>query len=392
MILPGSITVEITAADCARLLRDATDRGIVLKRINICNDLTFRTTLQRRDYRQLCMITDKLDATVKVLNISGAFLVLRNLVHRPVLMVFATVIFLFTCFVPGRIYFISVEGNTTVPDNYILDIAAECGIGFGAKRRAVRSEKIKNQLLEKIPQLQWTGINTSGCTAVISVREKTAADIRVESKNQVSGIVAARDGIIQSCTVLQGNALCRIGQAVKAGQLLVSGYLDCGIITKTTQAKAEIYALTNRDLTVVAMEPTATRGDIAETKTRYSLKIGKNLIKFKNYSGNLDTGCGKIYTEEYMCLPGGFYLPVALVKETEIYYQTGTSVETETDQWVTEAAKAYLKGIMISGRIVSEDFYTDIQPDIICLHGKFACIEMIGQTKYEQTLPKDEDI
>ena len=38
----------------------------------------------------------------------------------------------------------------------------------------IRSEKVKNSLLQRIPQLQWAGINTDGCVAVISVREKTA--------------------------------------------------------------------------------------------------------------------------------------------------------------------------------------------------------------------------
>ena len=391
-ILPGQITAQITAADIPSLLNTLTNNGIALQNIRYCDDLTVRITVIRQDYSRLLTFSERHGAVVKTLGISGVFLTASQLGKRPVLLAFLLTIFLLACYIPSRIFFISVEGNVDIPENYIIEVAAECGIDFGAKRRMVRSEMMKNRLLEKIPQLQWAGVNTSGCTAVISVREKTTQEKQTAPKFAVSSIVASRDGIIQSCTVLQGNPLCAVGQAVKAGQTLVSGYLDCGIVTKTTLASAEIKALTFREMELVSPTATAFRGVKQETKTRYSLRIGKNLIKFFKDSGNSHTSCGKIYSEEYVYLPGGFLLPIAVIKETEIYYEDSREepAVSDTGDWLQDYAEEYLKVTMIAGEILSAESEVNPTADACYLYGKYACTEMIGQIKYEQTIPKDD--
>jgi len=207
-ILPGYTIAEITSADISSLLNTFTASGIQLRNVEYCNDLAVRITVSRKNYQELVILSEKHGAVVKKRGIYGLFPVANRFLKRPVLVLFLLLVFLLSCYVPSRIFFLRVEGNTQIPERYIIEVAAECGVDFGAKRRLVRSEMIKNRLLEKIPELQWAGINTSGCTAVISVREKTHSSQQEGSKHQVSSIVAARDGIIQSCTVQQGNALC----------------------------------------------------------------------------------------------------------------------------------------------------------------------------------------
>lgn len=392
-ILPGHILAEITCADVSALLNSLTMNGLILLKIRYCDDLTVRLTVRQQDYPQLVALSERYGAVVRKIRISGVFPIISRLCKRPVLLMFLLLIFALTCYIPGRIFFISVEGNIAVPDRYILQVAAECGIDFGAKRRLVRSEMMKNRLLEKIPQLQWSGINTSGCTAVISVREKTSAEPQAEPKYQVSSIVASRDGVIQNCTVFQGNSLCTVGQAVKAGQILVSGYLDCGTVIKTTRAEAEIKALTIHDLEVVTPVAAQTNSQIRECKTKYSLKIGKKLIKFFKDSGNLDTTCGKIYSKEYVYLPGGFRLPIAIIKETKISYisDRGEQPISNTGDWLKDFADGYLKENMISGEIISTDVDVTSKDDVVCLRGKYACMEMIGQIMHEEFIPKDDE-
>lgn len=391
-ILPGYITAEITSADTANLLNTLVLSGITIGNVRYCDALTVIVSVNRHQHEQLVLLAEKCGAVVKKTETFGVFLKIGRLWKRPILLMFFTIVFLLGCYVPSRIFFISVDGNSQVPQKYILQVAEECGINFGAKRRLVRSEMMKNRLLEKIPQLQWAGINTSGCTAIISVREKTTSDEQMKSKYQVSSIVASRDGIIQSCTVQQGNALCAVGQAVKAGQVLVSGYLDCGIVTKTTQADAEINALTFRDVEVISPNAVVVKEAKQRTTTNYALRIGKKLIKFYKDSGNLDTSCGKIYLEEYIHLPGGFRLPIAVVKEIDVGY---VEVKDElpapdTGQWIKDFAYDHLKKTMISGEIISAD--VDVKPyaGVLLLQGRYACKEMIGQIKYEESIPKDD--
>ena len=93
-----------------------------------------------------------------------------------------------------------------------------------------------------------------------------------------------------------------------------------------------------------------------------------------------------------MYLPGGFRLPVAVVKETEIYYLENEEDHTSSDaeDWLRSFSETHLKENMISGKILSAE--TEITPEAggCRLYGRYACVEMIGQIKYEQTIPKDD--
>lgn len=387
----GKLKLEITCADSAFLLNAFSAAGVKLEDVSYLNNLTIGVTVNYDEYSVLRNICDRQGASVKFITRTGFQFVILSVLKRPVLVLFACVIFVISVFLPSRILFVSVEGNNVIAKSEILEAAEKCGIVFGANRRQVRSEKMKNALLQEIPELQWAGINTFGCTAIISVKEKTKQNISANPKSQVSSIVATRDGIIQDCIVYQGNSLCSVGQAVKKGQVLVSGYTDCGIVTKATQADAEIKALTFREMEVISPNAALSRGVQKKEITRYSVRIGKKLIKLYKDSGNYDATCAKIYVESYAQLPGGFLLPIVLVKESLCNYDTTVNQENfNNKQWLAIFSEEYLHSTMIAGNIVSSDTQVSTIDSATVLLGKYVCLEMIGQVKYEQMMIEGE--
>ena len=192
---------------------------------------------------------------------------------------------------------------------------------------------MKNSLLEALPELEWAGINTYGCTAVISVSEKTQSS-ESSDKHKVSSIVAERDGIISSCTVIRGNPVCKIGEAVRAGETLVSGYTDCGIKIQATRAQAEIYATTMRQLTVLSPLDYIQEGQIRCEETKYSLILGKKRINLSKDSGNFTSVCDKMYWQYYCVLPGGFQLPISVVVSAGNYaFRLNTCKSGDPGHW-----------------------------------------------------------
>ena len=165
-------------------------------------------------------------------------------------LVAAALLILAVLYAPTRVWFVEVEGNSTIPDRKILSAAEACGVKFWAKSGEIRSEQVKNQILNLIPELQWAGVNFSGGVAVVSVRERLQ-DEPIRERNSITNVVAARDGVIVSMSVLGGQSLCQVGQAVRAGELLVTGCVDLETHTQYTHADAEIYAMTQRTLTAV---------------------------------------------------------------------------------------------------------------------------------------------
>ena len=317
----GTLTVCFMSAVPEEMLTYLNNAGIALSDIAFPKPMTAQFHIRRSQYKIARRLLEKKGIQLDIIRKVGLYWYFMRLTERPVL-ILGSILFLFlSLYLPGRIFFVQVVGNDSIPQQLILEQAESCGICFGASRREVRSEKMKNALLYRIPQLQWAGINTSGCVATITVKEREMQPKPSEVK-PAGNLIAIRDAIIQECTVYQGTQLCRVGQAVRAGEVLVSGYTDCGIAVKFSRANAEIYGQTMRQYDVVTLTCTATRGEIARKETYYTLQIGKNLINFFSDSGISSSSCVKMYSKQYVTLPGGFLLPVALITQTRIFYET----------------------------------------------------------------------
>jgi len=278
----------------------------------------------------------------------------------------------------------------TVPDGKIIETAETSGIYFGALRNDIRSEKVKNALISALPELQWVGVNTSGCVAVISVEEKTLPSEK-ENESGVSSIVAATDGIVRDLTVTQGNALCTVGQAVRKGQVLISGYSDCGLLVIGTQAQGEVYAETRRNNVSVTPLLYSNRAALSHKSKNFSLQIGKKLINFYNGSGISDTSCVKMYKKEYVVLPGGFYLPMALITETVFHHQSVDANYTEPEKfdWLSQESKSYLLKQTVSGKMLASNEQRYLEHGICTIQGTYTCYEMIGRKQNEESVQKN---
>lgn len=384
----GTARLRITSAEPVEALSRLNQANIVLRRTTCYDPLSMDVTVSGNDIKKVKSITETHGDYMRVIKREGLYWSSKRMLHRPVLLFGLAIMVAMTLYLPGRIFFVRVEGNSAIPTKMILEQAEGCGIRFGATRRLVRSESMKNALLQSLPELQWAGINTAGCVATITVKEKTASDDEIKHTTGVSSIVASRDGVIQRCTVTKGNPLCSVGQAVKEGQMLVSGYTDCGLSINATQAEAEIYALTDRRIKVLSPTNYSSRGEILHSEINYSLQIGKNLINFFNNSGISDSTCVKIYESHPLSLPGGFVLPVSLIKETCLYYSISNSCLKDKlkFRWVSDHTETYLNSLMVAGQIIDSDERGQLSEDLYIFEAEFTCYEMIAQVKKEEII------
>ena len=344
-----------------------------------------QVTLLRQELSAFRRICDKQGDRIRITGRKGLYWNLKGILKRPVLLAGFFFLFLFTLYLPGRVLFVYVEGNERIPARKILEMADTCGIGFGSSRRQVRSERMKNTLLEVLPELQWAGVNTRGCVAVITVRERTRQEIRLPDSG-FGHIVALTDGIIADCTATRGTLLCVPGQAVRAGQILISGYTDTGLAIRAEQASGEVYGCTRR--TIRAVTPmyfsAASKKDVCIKK--YSLLIGQKRINLWKDSGIYDATCDRMYAEYYITLPGGFQLPLALAVE-EFWKRemlSGEISQPEAEARLVRFGESYLQQTMIAGTIQSSNLRFSVQPGILILTGEYCCHELIGVSQRVQ--------
>ena len=372
--------LEVTSADIPAAVSEYVRSGAELADIQEVDGLRILVTVRSADLPGLLALAGKRGDGTKILGRRGYAGILRRLGRHPVLIIGVLFLLFLTAFLPTRVLFVEVRGNENIPARRILEQAAQCGVYFGADRGSVRSERTKNALLEAIPELQWAGINTQGCLAVITVEER-----QIQSREPESGIcslVASRDGVIRQVTALRGTALCAPGQSVRAGEVLISGYTNCGGVLLAQGAEGEVFAETRRSLRAVTGAQWVLRGDFQGSETKISLILGKNRINFYEDSGILDASCVKMYTEYYMTLPGGFRLPLVLNVERRLYYGAapGEVDPGRTDRILEEGSEAYLLEQMIGGQILEEASV----PGEYQRYTEYICLEMIGQIRYEE--------
>ena len=381
----GTITLEIKTADPAGMMDLICRRGIRLWDVAYLNELTIRFRTYESSCRRIVPLLENRGGQWRIVSREGLSCRLRGALRRPVLTSGLLLFLLFSLVLPGRIFFVQVEGNAAVCTNEILEAASALGIGFGTHRRAVRSEDVKNGLLSAIEELEWAGINTRGCVAVISVRER-ASDQADTGSRGCGDVVALRDGVVLSCEATRGSILCAPGQAVSAGQVLISGAVDHGTIVTYTPAQGEVFASTRRQIQVLTNAKTQKRGSIQDKQVNFSLLIGKKLINFFKGSGISGSTCVKMYSKYVPTLPGGFMLPVALVKQT--VYSCGLNNEAvkkqEASELLSDFASRYIRDQMIAGQIRASSESLDLRGGVYQLTGNYACAEMIGRAQQEQ--------
>ena len=383
--LEGMVEAELTCADPGGAFDAINRQGIPVYQVRQIRDLTLGFQIRRKDYTALCALCKKRGDILKLTGKQGLYWAFGHLLRRPLLTGGMALLLCLIFYLPSRVLFVRVEGNSAVPANKILEAAEGSGICFGASRREVRSERVKNALLGAVPELQWAGVNTSGCVAVISVRERTVPE-EGHGGSFVSSIVAIRDGVITSCTVTGGTALCTVGQAVTKGQKLVSGYTDCGICIRAEAAEGEICAQTSRKLTAVCPSRALAVTGVGDRKAEYSLLLGKKRIILWKDSGILDTSCGRMYEEYYITLPGGFRLPFGWAVETYTDYETASAEipQPEAQATLLGFAEAYLLQQMVAGRILEKEETVSLLDGVYLLEGEYVCTEMIGRVQREQ--------
>jgi similar to stage IV sporulation protein len=377
------VTIRLTSADIGGALQQLTNHRVTIHDVVYVDALHLDITISAKDLSQLQTIASKKGYTVQILHGSGFRQVMKGIWKRPVLVLGILALFFLSCWLPTRVLFIRVEGNVKVPTMQIVEQAKLCGIDFGASRRQVRSELMKNRLLCAMPQLQWAGITTSGCTAVITVRERNDLEMSIPVQS-FNNMIALRDAVVGEMIVRQGTPLCRPGQVVKQGQLLVSAYEDCGICIRATGAQAEIYGQTQRQITAVYPTNYAKREVVTSVSKKYSVIIGKKRIKFYKGSGISGGTCAKIYEEKCITLPGGFVLPIAIACEQTIEYRSEVQRSPLSEVILSAFAQQYLSERMQSGKILdSNQVY--FHADGFCrLDGNYSCYEIIGISRPEE--------
>ena len=148
----------------------------------------------------------------------------------------------------------------------------------GSRWPGLSVDRIRSEMLLKLPELGWMTVNVSGSRALVWVVERVEKP-EIYAEQEAADIVARRTGIVTDTLVKNGRSLVKPGSAVLEGEVLVTGAMDSlSHPTRYVRASAEIRADTWYAWT--ALEPASweQKTEIKRLRRRFALRVGKKRI------------------------------------------------------------------------------------------------------------------
>ena len=235
-------------------------------------------------------------------------------------------------------------------------------------------------MLLRMPELAWLAVNRSGGRVQVLVTERQQPpDTR--APYAVANVVAARDGVLTEVSVTEGMRLCAVGDTVRQGQLLVSGYEDYGLFIRPVCASAEIYARTWHTGTVVTPAERLEKRYTGREWKQVTLIVGKKRIKLWGNSSISQQDCDKMIVEKAVRTSGYAYplrLETAILREYVL--EPAPAPQVQTEKLLQEAWRRAVQAQMLAGRIDVTQESLLMQGGLCILQAQSDCTELISRT------------
>lgn len=377
-IIKGELRAEVSGAYPESVINAAAKYGIELKKVERLDETTVLVSFPERDREKMDAIAQKCMCDMRIVRVRGGSRT-RGMIKRRRLLI--TLLVMFTALVHLSSLFIweiDVSGNETLSRGEILRALSDAGVDCGTYWPKLSVDIIRSKTISALPEIGWMAVNVSGSRAVVRIQErKEKPEIYAESAS--ADIVAGKTGIVRRVSVLSGNTLVTEGDAVTAGEKLVSGIMDsiCGD-ARFVRAKGNILADTWYELSAVCPSEELQKIPCGISGSRYALVVGKRRINLYPDSGKTIDECDKIIHEYKLGAEGLFSMPVKLIREQRQRYKTSSEVLYDSTQMKRKLTDTLRQSV--AGEINSMSFREGNLNGVYVLTLRAHCTEQIGET------------
>lgn len=377
----SNVEVKIVCADIPQTLTRLCSENISISCTKQIDEFELILFVHEKYVQTLSEVVNKCGGEIVFVKKSFPQFLLESIRRHFVISIFAALLASLFYLLPSRIIFIEVLGNQYLDSTAIRAVCNAEGLHPGVKRKEIRSEQIKNALIREFPQIIWAGVNTYGACAIISIMENS--NYSNDKLSLPCDVVAVSDGVIQSIEVKEGTPRFREGDAVKKGDVLISGQVDVGLCTLDKSADGEIYANTFRFISSVIPQAAKIVSSGQRMMHRVSFHYQNLRIKLWFCSGIPGTTCGRISKEYFFIFPGGFKFPVSLIVDSFVPYDCAieklSALNAEDE--LADFSDWLVSESMVAGKIESVNRQASVDENRYRMDGIYCCYEMIGRTK-----------
>lgn len=328
----GHVRIELFGGYPERWLNLAAEQGIALWDIHR-QDTSLFCRVASADYRRLRPLARRTGVRMRVREKRGILHRFRRRRLRVGILGGTLVFLLLLQLLSSRIWVIRVIGNRTLPDDVILTTLAAEGIREGASFAAVDLTELRLTALQRLPEVTWLGVHQSGSILTVEVTERS--DEAPIGDTAPANVVASCDGVILSINTVCGQAMVTAGDAVRKGDLLISGVTESKVGPTLKRADGTVLARVSHTLTVTV--------PLRETVSVPAHEICRSSLLFFGMTIPLYTNAAvpaghRTVIERHPLTVGDVPLPLGIVK-TRLCYDATAIVTRSVEEASAEAEK-----------------------------------------------------
>ena len=374
----GSCRLRLTGAAPEECLNALAQEGIAVWNVEKEDELHYCLTVPARQEAQAVSVAKRCFCEAEILQRQGIGVLAKKALKRPVLLLGLVAALTLCFYLQSFVWIIEVDGCEAIEDTKILQALQDMGVEIGSSGSQVDSVELRHRLLQVLPELSWVAVNRTGCRLRVLTcgREKKADGADCVAAH----LVALRDGVVTELNVAEGVELCKVGDTVKAGQILVSGLEDYGLCLKAVRAEGEIFGRTWYAGTVLRPAVEWEKVYTGRVFTSRSLIIGRKRINLSENSSFSQGFCDKITDTTQFALPGyRFPLCLETVSYREYRLQPVECMMEDAEESLLSAWHRGLQFGMIGGTIEETNHRCEKYGEWYVLRAESTCKELLSR-------------
>ena len=342
LLARGQVRVRVTGASLPRFLNLCAFHSLTLRHMKRTAWDEMYATMSVADFRALRRYMGRTGCRVHIVRRRGAPFTAARLRPRYALWGGFLLLALVCFMLCTRVWSIETDISPALDEAEVMQQLDDLGVHIGARIGSINTRSIRWKILQLQPNMTFFALNIRGNSVTIQADGAQPPGAMLD-QDAVVKVVAERDGVIKSVLALDGQAVVQAGDAVQAGDTLISG-----LVPPTreegeyhlTHARGEVEAYTLRTAQAARALTVEEKHYTGKVRRQYALILGNRRLNLYIGSGITGGTCDKIMETKTLRLSDSVVFPVSLVVQTYVFYERKPVEQTVDDVRVDMLSRA----------------------------------------------------
>lgn len=358
--LRGYVIIKISGRGAERFLNICLRRGIEVWNTNPLKN-GIELSIAKSDFHRIRAVARKCGVSVKIKEKHGLFRLIALYKNRYIFVIAAAVCIIAFAVLSQFIWLVEINGVENSDIESITAVLDDIGVKRGALKKSLpEGMEMKRAIVSNSDSIAWAWVYVEGVKARVEIYEQTLPP-NVIDKDTPCDVVSSCDGVIKHLTVKNGEEKVREGDAVRAGDIIVSGK-----VAAYKEGYQEEYIYVH---SMASAEAYTTHRKSGEYKTYYESRTptGKRKIRYSaEFMGKIfSLPAKKIPYEEYdvfekrheLYIPFFGYTGIALceVRADEVTVRREPLSVQTTVEFAKNDLEEKISGELMAGSVLEDE-------------------------------------